>query len=368
MSDTRPPASYTFEVPSYPQVFVPAPRKPRPYWLHILLLVLTIATTLVVGARLQYNFSHNLPAFTTESLALTMFPLKWIMQSPSRLLMGIPFSATLLSILLAHESGHFVLSKKNGVYATLPYFIPAPTLIGTFGALIRIKSPIRSRQALFDIGIAGPIAGALVALPVLLWGLALSKPLPPGTSPSALEFGYPPIFALVHRLLSPFTHHTVPLNGLYLHPVGVAAWVGMFATALNLIPGGQFDGGHIVYALSPRAHKWVTRLTILALLPLAYFYWDGWLVWAIILVLTGWRHPNVPKWPDLDAQRWQFATIALLIFLLTFALAPIRGASLREFLHPPADSTGQSHNLNCKPSGGAHNCPVMPSPASHRAV
>ena len=339
MSDPRPPSSYTFEVPAYPQVFVPRPRRSRPYWLHLLLLLLTIATTLIVGARLQYNFTHNLPAFDLDNFALPLFPIKWILQNPSRLTMGIPFSATLLGILLAHEFGHFWLCEKNGVYATLPYFVPAPTLIGTFGALIRIKSPIRSRQALFDIGIAGPIAGFLVAVPVLCWGLALSKSMPPGMSSSGLEFGYPLIFSLVRDALAPLTPHPAPLASLYLHPVGVAAWVGMFATALNLLPGGQFDGGHILYAVAPRAHKWVTRLTVLALLPLGYYYWDGWFVWAIILALTGWRHPRVPPWPELDSRRRQFALVGLLILVLTFALAPIRGTSLREIIHgAPSDN------------------------------
>src|SRR5208283_1298746 len=131
--------------------------------------------------------------------------------------------------------------------------------------------------------------------------------------------------------------HAAPLGNLYLHPVGVAAWVGMFATALNLMPGGQFDGGHILYAVAPRIHKWGTRLTILALLPIGYFYWDGWLLWAVILAFTGWRHPRVPPWPDLDAGRRQFVLAALFILALTFALAPIRGASLRELMRkaPP---------------------------------
>jgi hypothetical protein len=350
MSDPQPPISYTFEVPAYPQGFVPAPRRPRPYWLHILLLLLTIAATLIVGARLQYNFTHDLPAFISEPVALPHFvtkwilnypgqvvielpfPVKWAFEHPKRLGLGIPFSVTLLGILLAHEFGHFWLCVKNGVYASLPYFIPAPVIspIGTFGAVIRIKSPIRSRQALFDIGIAGPIAGFLVALPVLFWGLALSKPTPSGMSNSGLEFGYPLVFSLVHHWLTPFTAHPAPLGSLYLHPVGVAAWVGMLATALNLLPGGQFDGGHIVYAVSPRIHKWVTRITILALFPLGYFCWIGWFLWALILALTGWRHPSVPPWPELGSRRRQFAVVALLILALTLAVAPIRGASLRE--------------------------------------
>ena len=247
----------------------------------------------------------------------------WIWQKPARLALGIPFSATLIGILLAHEFGHFFLAEKNRVYATLPYFIPAPTFIGTFGALIRIKSPIRSRQALFDIGIAGPIAGFLVAVPVLLWGLALSKPMPAGIPRSAMEFGYPLIFRLCQHLLAPFTPHATSLGNLYLHPVGVAAWVGMFATALNLLPGGQFDGGHILYAVAPRVHKWVTRVSIVVLIPLGIFFWSGWLVWALILGFTGMRHPLVPSWPELDPTRRWLALVAVLMLALTLVFAPV---------------------------------------------
>ncbi len=326
MSEPTSPISYTFEVPSFPQVLNAPPAPKRRYWLHILLLALTIITTLVVGARLQYNFAHDLPAFTTDNLSLPLFPIRWILQRPARLLMGISFSLTLLAILLSHEFGHFFVAERNGVYATLPYFIPAPTLIGTFGALIRIKSPIRSRKALFDIGIAGPIAGFLVALPVLLWGLALSKPMP-AEGPSS-EFGYPLIFHVFHRILAPYAHFHAPLSALALHPVGIAAWVGMFATALNLLPGGQFDGGHIVYAVAPRAHKWVTRTTIGLLIPLGIFFFYGWLVWAVILAFTGMRHPNVPQWPDIGPERRWLALAAVLMLVLTLVLAPFHGAAL----------------------------------------
>ena len=325
MSNSTPPVSYTFEVSSYPQVFAAAPAQRRRYWLHISLLLITLFTTLVVGARLETNFLHNQPAFSDDSVVLPLFHLKWLVRHPADILLGLPFSLTLMGILLAHELGHFIVAKRNGVDATLPFFIPAPTLIGTFGAVIRIKSPIRSRQALFDIGIAGPIAGFLVAVPVLFWGLALSKPMPPSAFDSSLLLGYPLIFNIVYRAVTPLMPHAVTLGNLYLHPVGVAAWVGMLATALNLLPGGQLDGGHITYAIAPRAHRWVTWASILVLIPLGIHYWPGWLVWAVILGFTGLRHPNVPKWPPLDRNRRALAVLALLMLVLTFALAPIRG-------------------------------------------
>ena len=329
MSDSHLPSSYTFEVSSYPQVFVAAPPIRRRWWLHILLLLLTLATTLIVGARLEYNFANNLPALSTDNSVVPLFPIRWVWQHPGRLELGIPFSLTLLGILLAHEFGHFWLAQRNGVYATLPYFIPGPIIspIGTFGAVIRIKSPIRSRQALFDIGIAGPIAGFLVAVPVLFWGLALSKPMLPAAQSPDFDLGYPLIFYLVHRVLAPFVHHSSPLGGVYLHPVGLAAWVGMLATALNLLPGGQFDGGHILYAVAPRRHQLVTRATIAVLLPLGLFFWFGWFVWAGILGLTGMRHPDVPKWPEIGPARRWLALVAALMLALTLSFAPVHGYS-----------------------------------------
>ena len=241
MSDPTPPISYTFEVPARPPVYIVAPRPRRPYWLHILLLLVTLFTTLVVGARLQYNFLHNLPAFSDESVVLPLFHLKWLVQRPAELLLGIPFSMTLMGILLAHEFGHFIVAKRNGVYATLPYFIPAPTLIGTFGAVIRIKSPIRSRQALFDIGIAGPIAGFLVALPVLFWGLALSKPMPP----EARRLGAKP-------WLSPRLQPRTPRFGATHAARGCA---GQFVSA----PGRNCSlGWDVCHRAKPLA-RWTTR-------------------------------------------------------------------------------------------------------------
>jgi membrane-associated protease RseP (regulator of RpoE activity) len=334
MSDPISPVSSTYEVIRPVEVFLVEEQPRRRYWLHALLLLLTLFTTLVVGARLQYNFLHNLPAFSLDDSTLPMFPLGWIWEQPARLLLGVPFSATLMLILLAHEMGHFLYCVRYGVHATLPFFIPAPTLIGTLGAFIRIKSPIRSRAALFDIGIAGPIAGFVVALITLLFALTLSKPMPRGVAPSDLQFGFPPIFHLMHWLMvSVFPALSgpgkIPLDAAYMHPTAVAAWVGMFATALNLLPGGQLDGGHIVFALAPRAHKHISRITIGMLLPMGFFLWAGWLVWALLLTLTGVRHPQVPSWPGLNPGRKLLALFGLIMLLLTFAPMPFHGAALR---------------------------------------
>ncbi len=323
MSEPSQPIAYTFEVPSRPEAFVITHRQKRPYWLHLLLLLLTMLTTLIVGAQLNANFLRGLPAFTVGDELMPLFHPKWIWQQPSRILMGVPFSVALMAILLAHEFGHFLLCEKYGVNATLPFFIPAPTLIGTMGAFIRIKSPIRSRRALFDIGVAGPIAGFVVAVPLLFLGLWLSTPLAPVTGVESLGIGFPAVFHLAHWILSP-TANAVPLSRLALHPIAVAAWVGMFATALNLLPGGQLDGGHIIYAFAPRSHKWVSRVSVGVLVLLSSF-WIGWLVWAAILGVTGWRHPPVPPWPGLDSTRRKMSLVPLILLALTIVPAPILG-------------------------------------------
>ncbi|MBV8050853.1 MAG: site-2 protease family protein [Acidobacteriaceae bacterium] len=299
--------------------------------MHGLLLLLTIFTTLVVGARMEYNFRHNQPAFSLNDDTLPFFPMNWALAQPSRLLLGVPFASTLMLILLAHELGHYLCCEYYGVFATLPFFIPAPTLIGTLGAFIRIRSPIRSRTALFDIGIAGPIAGFVVATIVLFFALPLSKALPVAAN-SDIELGYPLIFRLAWHLL-PSSARASAAQGIYFHPTAIAAWVGMFATALNLLPGGQLDGGHIVFAIAPRAHKIVSRLTILALIPMALFYWAGWLIWAVLLRISGMRHPTVAEWPQVAGARRWLALFALIMLLLTLAPAPFAHSSLIEVIH-----------------------------------
>ena len=310
---------------------LPVPEGPPPrqhYWLHALLLVATCFTTLVVGARMEFNFLHNLPPFAAGDEYIPFFPIGWMLARPSRLLLGIPFSATLLTILLAHEMGHYLYCRYYGVRATLPFFIPAPTLIGTLGAVIRIKAPIRSRAALFDIGIAGPIAGFVVAIATLAVAMTLSKPLVPGMGPSDLRLGYPEIFYLVHDALRSFVpgHATasLPLGRVYLHPTAIAAWVGMFATALNLLPSSQLDGGHIVYALAPRTHRVISWITVIVLVFLGRMY-VGWRVWAgliIVMNVLTYRQQQAPEFPSLPGNRWILALLAGVMLALTFTVSP----------------------------------------------
>jgi membrane-associated protease RseP (regulator of RpoE activity) len=331
MSDLVPPVPAETEfAPSMQVLYVPRPR-PR-YWLHILLFLVTVFTTLVVGSRMEYNFQHSRPAFSLADDDLPFFPVSWAFAEPSRLLLGLPFASTLLLILMAHEMGHYLYCLYYGVNATLPFFIPAPTLIGTLGAFIRIRSPIRSRTALFDIGIAGPIAGFVVATTVLIFALPLSKAMPPGATAADIQLGYPLIFRLASVVL-PFTGghgRSFSLGNMYLHPMAIAAWVGMFATALNLLPGGQLDGGHIVFSIAPRAHKQISRLTILALIPMALYFWAGWLIWAILLRISGMRHPIVAEWPEVAGVRRGLAVFAVIMLILTLAPAPFAHSSLLE--------------------------------------
>lgn len=316
------PTALEWERQPQPSVWIiPAPR-PH-WWLYVLFLVLTIFSTLVVGARMQVNFLRHLPVFSLRDDTLSLFPISWIIQHPANLLMGLPFSLTLMFILFSHEMGHYLYARHYRVYATPPFFVPFPSLIGTLGAFIRIKSPIPSRAALFDIGIAGPIAGFVPACIALLYGLSLSHPVAqPATS--EIQLGFPLVFYLAARLLN-----IGAPSALMLHPIAAAAWVGMFATALNLLPGGQLDGGHIVFSISPRLHRWISLLTVFALVPFGKYLWTGWFLWAVLLALTG-RHPRVPRYPGVTGRRRGLALCAAVMLVLTFTPAPFTHSSGRE--------------------------------------
>lgn len=332
MSDPTPALPHsTVEYYAPMTVVLPPPRRRQRYWLHALLLLATIFTTLVVGSHFEYNYKHQRPALEDEDdSSFGPFPVDLVWRHPSQLLLGIPFSASLMLILLAHEMGHYLACVYYNVDATLPFFIPFPSLIGTMGAFIRIRSPIHSRRTLFDIGIAGPIAGFVVACGVLAIGLGQSTVLPaaaPSPEPLIMRMHYPLIFPLTQWLLKwlGMLHGdpTRPLGTLLLHPMALAAWGGMFATSLNLLPGGQLDGGHIVFSIAPRAHRIISRLTILVLIPLAVYRWWVWLVWAILLEITSFRHPQVTEWPKVSGKRLVLAGFALLMLVLTLHPKPI---------------------------------------------
>ncbi|MBZ5632354.1 MAG: site-2 protease family protein [Acidobacteriia bacterium] len=285
------------------------------YWLHALLLVATLLSTTVVGAGMARSFAQNRPIDFWESL--TGYQRMW--HEPSYLLPGLPFSLTLLTILLAHEFGHFLTARYYLVDASLPFFIPFPSLIGTMGAFIRIRSAILSKRILFDIGIAGPLAGFVALVSPLVAGVALSKVVPGIGHSGDLVFGTPLILRLIEWVRFP----GVPVGDIYLHPVARAAWVGLLATALNLLPIGQLDGGHILYAFLGERTRYLSRLFIFILVLMGAFIAYSWLVWAALLFFFGMRHPAIVDPHPLGRLRTRLAVLALAILLLSFTAAPV---------------------------------------------
>jgi membrane-associated protease RseP (regulator of RpoE activity) len=273
---------------------------------------------------MEFNYLHREPVLSLNDDTTALFPITRALEKPSNLLLGLPFSLTLMFILFAHEMGHYLYARHYRVYATPPFFVPFPSLIGTLGAFIRIKSPIPSRAALFDIGIAGPIAGFIPACFAVVAGLSLSRPIAGHAAPQ-FQLGFPLAFHLAARAL----HMGAPLTALSLHPVAAAAWVGMFATALNLLPGGQLDGGHILYSISPRLHRVITLATVLALMPLGKYQWTGWFLWSVLLAVTS-NHPPVPRHPGVTGKRRGIALCAIIMLALSFTPAPFTHSSGRE--------------------------------------
>ncbi len=321
------PAPYPYYAESGPADVHPVPETAvrERYWLYILLFLVTLATTTVVGAAMQMDFERNLP-FDIEH-SLTLYPLAW--RNPALLLGGLPFSFTLLAILMAHEMGHYLAAAYHRVDASLPYFMPSP-FMGTFGAFIRVRSAIFSKRVLFDIGVAGPVAGFVFLLPAFAVGLAFSKVIPNIAHQGSVQFGVPTVQWLLQALIFP----GVRSADLYLHPVARAAWVGTFATAMNLLPIGQLDGGHILYAFFPEWHKRISMAMCGALLALGLGLlaggtaWYGWIVWALILFFLGRRHPMVYDSAKLGVGRRKLGWLALAIFVLCFAYAPIVAGGL----------------------------------------
>ncbi|MDL1971435.1 MAG: site-2 protease family protein [Candidatus Desulfofervidaceae bacterium] len=268
--------------------------------LHFLLFFVTFLTTTGAGAlQAGFNPFSSLGAF----------------------LKGLPFSLTMMFILLSHELGHYFASRHHRVAVTLPYFIPAPSLIGTFGAFIKIKASMPNRRVLFDIGIAGPLAGIIVSLPILAYGLIHSRIIITSLPPKGLVLGE----NLLLKFLTATIWGKLPETAqIVLHPTAFAGWIGLFVTALNLIPVGQLDGGHIAYALlGEKYHGWLSRIMIISLVGLGFLGWQGWLIWAVLLLFLGIGHPPpMDSFISLDRKRNILGVIALLIFILTFTPVP----------------------------------------------
>jgi len=296
---------------------------PRPslksLYLAGVLFLLTLCTCLVAGTQFALAYAQNQAVSFDEFLsAFTLF-----YKHPPALAAGLPFALTLLTILLAHELGHFFACRHHHIRASYPFFIPFPSLMGTFGAFILIRSPIRTTRALFDVGASGPLVGFILAIPALAYGVLHAKIVLglDNLQKVDLAFGTP----LLLRLFASALHPGVRPGMLLLHPVGRAAWVGLFATSLNLLPVAQLDGGHILRSLSARLHHHISMLLPLALLSLGLFrFWEGWYVWGLLLL--GMRFLRVAPIYDptpLDPLRRWGAFLALLVFLLCFMPAPL---------------------------------------------
>jgi len=267
--------------------------------LHILLFCLTVLSTLVVGA-LQTGAD--------------------ILKEPSHISRGVPFALSLMAILLTHELSHYFASKRHGVTATLPYFIPAPTIIGTFGAFIKMKSPIVTRSALIDIGASGPIAGFIVSVAAATIGLGMSEIVPSAEAKGVLKLGD----SLMFSFLSKAVFGPVPADSdVLLNPIAFAGWIGLFVTSINLIPVGQLDGGHIAYAFLGEKHARLSFFLVIGMSVLGVFLWEGWLVWALLLSVLGFRHPPVLYWePVIGKMRKTVGAVSFFILVLTFIPVP----------------------------------------------
>ena len=302
---------------AYPY-YVPAPSPPTPerVWRHALLFGLTVVTTTLVGALHYFSFSQG---FNANAVVLPDFA------SPSFYLHGFWYSLTILSILGCHELGHYYACRYYRVDASLPFFLPAPLpLTGTLGAFIRIRARIPDKIALFDIGLSGPIAGFVIAVPALLIGLGLSVVERVPADFSGVELGEPLLFRGAAWLIWGTLPDGMSIN---MHPMAFAAWFGLLATALNLFPIGQLDGGHISFAVLGRRSTIVTVVMLTAAIGLTFFS-TSWIVWTILMtvmiVLLGPQHP--PTLNDdvtLGPGRLVIALFALLMLIVCFTPAPI---------------------------------------------
>ena len=304
-----------FPLEPFEASFIMPPRRRKfqsRLWLHGLLLLLTLVTTTAVGA-LHYlsfvsEFSPNPP------------PFRWDL-----LIQGFWYSGTLIAILGAHEMGHYAFCRRYDVDATLPYFLPMPFLLtGTLGAVIKIREAFPTRKVLFDIGVAGPIAGFVVLVPALFYGMTISNVVPAPTEGGVLFLGEPLLFRFAAHLVFGPVPDGFTLN---MHPMVFAAWFGMLATALNLLPFGQLDGGHITYATLGRWSTPISIVTVAAAIGMTFIS-PSWLVMTITLLvmlfMLGPRHPRVIyEYESLGSGRNLIAVLALIMFILCFTPVPI---------------------------------------------
>ena len=309
----------------------------REYCLPFLLLAASAVTTTANGARFMQNFIAGMPPVVRDS---DLWPWGWLAEHPELFKTGWAFSVALLGILLIHEFGHYFACRAHKIRATLPWVLPAPTLSGTAGAIIQIRSRIPSRNALMDVGIYGPLAGYIASVVAVAVGFALSYQAPADAPAAIVRFGGEPLtIRLLHALLVHWDPSIPSFDRIAPHPVLVAGWIGLFITSLNLIPGGQLDGGHVLYALSPRLHRVMTNLLPFLLFIAGAIFWVGWLLWGLFLMIPAMRHPKVPIESGLSRGRFILGIVGILIFLLTFTPTPFYDSSLMHVFHIDPFST-----------------------------
>ncbi len=310
---------FSERIPNLERPLISKPRSwpgSRSWLLHVLLFLTTLITSTAFGSALVESFARKRP-LSLDSLVDAYVRLAHL--DPS-IWTGLSFSIPLLTILLAHELGHYLECRKRNVEASLPYFLPSPSLFGTFGAFIRIRSPIYSREGLFDVGIGGPLAGFVTLIPFLIIGMALSQAASSVSPADSIFFGTPLALRIAEQLRFP---GLAPVH-ILLHPMAMAAWAGLFATALNLLPIGQLDGGHILYAIgSENWHRRISFAFILSLAVAGFFYWPWW-IWGAAMCLFGRRHPLVYDNTRLSRGRLLLSVAVLLIFILSVTIVPVR--------------------------------------------
>jgi membrane-associated protease RseP (regulator of RpoE activity) len=322
-------------LPAPGEAVAPAPpRTERPrYGLALLLFGLAFFCTTTLGPIMVQASRTDMLAIFGPVLSPGAISQVW--GNPELLRIGLGFSIPALLILLAHEMGHYIACRRYGLPSTLPYFLPVPINFGTFGAFIKIKAPIQSKRQLFDVGIAGPIAGFVVLLPFLLYGIASSNPAPLSRAPMPPDATEMVVLLLPGRCLAidlaTWLFHGRLGEGMVLdlHPVALAAWLGLLATAINLLPLGQLDGGHILYAATGSFQR---RLAFPLWLALAFlgFVWIGWLLWCFVVMLIGLHHPPVyDESEPLDPRRRALAWLGLALFLLSFMPVPLQEIPVR---------------------------------------
>ena len=301
-------------------------------WLNGLLFALTILTTWFAGLFFALSFLSTGGAPGASLL------------DPRVVGLGFLYALALMTILTGHELGHYLTCRRYGVLATYPFFIPGPPFLGTFGAFIRIKSPVRFKHQIFDVGANGPLTGFALALPALVIGLAFSKVGPVPATPDTISFGEPLLF----RLLSGLFFGPIPEgSSLILHPVGFAGWVGLLVTAINLVPLGQLDGGHVAYALLGRRARILSRVMVGFLAVMGVFFHVSWLILAAVLLIFEFRskmrlqHPPVlDEDAPLGTRRTILSLVILLIFILSFIPDPVKGVGLLDLLKGAPGAAG----------------------------